>query len=241
MLWIKNFSFHPRDDEVSSLIKMIYQLIEARGMAGFDFVWADEPTLVSVDIAPDPLGTELLRQASCVGWNEEDLLQLLLERASRDSNDLLPQEITIKPFSLTDSELAQLVKIESASFTTDAYQVEDFRQVYRKCSELSVVAEIAGQIAGYVMTCRLPDRGNIFSLAVAPAYRRRHVGEALFSYTVNRLNEWGIEEVELEVRKANKAGTSFWKRLGFSAVCTLPDFYDDGAEALLMRKSIGPG
>ncbi len=154
---------------------------------------------------------------------------------------MLPAEITIRPFSLTHSDLVQVIKIENASFTTDAYQIEDFRQVYRKCSELSIVAEIAGQIAGYMMTCLLPDRGHIFSLAVTPAYRRRGVAEALFRYTVGRLSERGIEKIDLEVRKTNEAGCSFWGQMGFIPAGTIPDFYDDGAEALLMRKFIGAG
>ncbi len=151
----------------------------------------------------------------------------------------MQDEITIRPLSPADSELTELVKIENASFATDAYQIEDFRQVYLKCSELAIVAEIKGQIAGYMMTRRLPDRGNIFSVAVAPAYRRRDVGGALFRYTVNRLNEWGIARVELEVRKTNETGTLFWTRMGFLPVSIIPNFYDDGSEALLMRKFIG--
>ncbi len=231
--------FDSVENEVCSLVKDTYQLIEARGLVRFDLVWGDTPKLVSIDVAPDPLSGELLRQASCAGWNEQKLIQTLLEHAGRDSDILRSEEVTIRPFSLTDSELAQLVKIENASFATDAYQVEDFRRVHRKCSELSIVAEIKGRIAGYMMTRRLPDTGNIFSLAVAPAYRRRDVGTTLLRYTVSRLKEWGITSIDLEVRKTNEAGVSFWKRMGFFPVSTIPSFYDDGSEALLMRAFIG--
>ena len=231
--------FPPRESEVCSLVKRTCQLIEARGLVRFEFVWADTPTLVNIDVAPSPLDTELLRQACSVGWHEHELLRMLLEHAGRDSDASVQDEITIRPLSPADSELTELVKIENASFATDAYQIEDFRQVYLKCSELAIVAEIKGQIAGYMMTRRLPDRGNIFSVAVAPAYRRRDVGGALFRYTVNRLNEWGIARVELEVRKTNETGTLFWTRMGFLPVSIIPNFYDDGSEALLMRKFIG--
>jgi ribosomal-protein-alanine N-acetyltransferase len=230
--------FHYPENEVYSLIEKTCLLIEARGLIRFDFIAADPPILVSIDVTPSPLDTELLRQACSVGWHEHELLRRLLEHAGRDKDVSLQAEITIRPLSLTDSELQQLMEIESASFVTDAYQIEDFRQVYLKCSELSIVAEIGGQLVGYMMTRRFPDRGNIFSVAVAPACRRRDVGGALFRYTVNRLNEWGIVRIELEVRKANDAGASFWKRMGFLPVSTIPNFYDDGSEALLMRKFI---
>src|SRR5512133_2102702 len=226
------------EDEVRSLVKRICQLIDARGLVRFEFEWADTPRLVSIDVAADPLGEDLLRQASCAGWNEQQLMALVLEHAGRDGDVLRPEEVTIRPLSPTDSELAELLRIEHTSFATDAYQIEDFRNVYLKCSELSVVAEIGGQIAGYMMTRRLPDKGDVFSLAVAPAYRRRDIGEALFRYTAKRLSEWGVAKMELEVRKSNEAGTSFWTRMGFVPVCTVPCFYDDKAEAILMRKVI---
>ena len=89
------------------------------------------------------------------------------------------------------------------------------------------------------MTRRLLDRGDIFSLAVAPAYRRRAVGAALYRHTVNRLNEWGITRIELEVRKTNEAGAAFWQRMGFVPVSTITNFYDDGSEALRMQKIQG--
>lgn len=226
---------HPQS-AVRSSIKRTCQLIEARGLVQFDFVGADRPTLVSVDTGPSPLDPELVRQAGTVGWDELELLRELLDHAGCDSNVSREEPITIRPFTLTDSELRQLREIESASFITDAYQIEDFRQVYLKCSELSVVAEVEGRIAGYMMTRRLLDRGDIFSIAVAPAYRRKDIGAALLRYTANRLNEWGIARIELEVRKTNVAGASFWQRMGFEPVSTIPNFYDDGSEALLMRK-----
>ncbi len=76
--------FHPQEEGFCSLVRKTYQLIEARGLARFDFVWADEPILVGIDVAPDPLDEELLRQASSDGWDERDLLQVLLEHAGRD-------------------------------------------------------------------------------------------------------------------------------------------------------------
>lgn len=150
-----------------------------------------------------------------------------------------PEAITIRPFSLTDPDLAQIIEIENASFAAEAYQIEDFQWAYRKCSELSMVAEIAGRIVGYVMTCPLRTRAHVYSLAVAPAYRGMGIGKALFSYTEYRLSERGIGKIELEVKKTNRAGRSFWRQMGFIDVGMIPDFYDDGAEAILMRKSIG--
>ncbi|RPI35064.1 MAG: N-acetyltransferase [Chloroflexota bacterium] len=146
-------------------------------------------------------------------------------------------EIQIRQFSLADSDLNQILRIENASFlAVDAYSLEDIKRLHAVCAGLNIVADVDGEIAGYMMTCIHPDRGDIYSLAVNPAYRRKGIGEALFDYTLLKIKEKGLKKIELEVRKTNNGGKSFWERMGFFQVDTLPDFYEDGAEALLMRR-----
>jgi D-alanine-D-alanine ligase len=79
--------FYLPEQGLCSLVKRTYQLIEARGLARFDFVWVDGPILAGIDIAPDPLDKELLHQASSAGWDESELLQVLLEHARRDRDE----------------------------------------------------------------------------------------------------------------------------------------------------------
>jgi ribosomal-protein-alanine N-acetyltransferase len=146
------------------------------------------------------------------------------------------QEIHIRRFSFSD--LDRIIEIERNSFTIDTFSADEFRHWYRKCPELFIVAEVLGTIAGYVIACILPEKGNIVSIAVDPLYRRRGIGKALTNFAVDQLKANALEVVELEVRITNADGISFWENLGFSPIGTIPDFYRDGAEALCMKKLI---
>ena len=61
-----------------------YQLLEARGLARFDFVKSDRTYLSEIDLSPDPLDKRILQLAADHGLDEMRILQLYLEHAGRD-------------------------------------------------------------------------------------------------------------------------------------------------------------
>lgn len=61
-----------------------YQLLEARGLARFDFVKSDRTYLSEIDLSPDPLDKHILRLAADYSLDEMKILQLYLEHAGRD-------------------------------------------------------------------------------------------------------------------------------------------------------------
>jgi D-alanine-D-alanine ligase-like ATP-grasp enzyme len=61
-----------------------YQLLEARGLARFDFVYSGSTFLDEIDLSPDPLDENFLRLAADQGVDEIEILQSLLEHAGSD-------------------------------------------------------------------------------------------------------------------------------------------------------------
>jgi D-alanine-D-alanine ligase-like ATP-grasp enzyme len=61
-----------------------YDVMEARGLARFDFIRLNEPILERVEIAPDPLDEHFLQTAASAGWGKERLLQSLVQHSGRD-------------------------------------------------------------------------------------------------------------------------------------------------------------
>lgn len=148
-----------------------------------------------------------------------------------------PQEIRLRPFSIAD--LPRVLEIEPASFRmVDAWSKPIFRKWYRQCPDLFIVAEISGTIAGYMCTSIEQKTGEIESIAVDPAFRRQGVASALMDHTLREMHASGITTMELQVRTTNTGGIRFWQNAGFSPSSILPNFYDDGAEALQMKKSL---
>ena len=148
-----------------------------------------------------------------------------------------PQEIHIRHFSLAD--LPRVLEIEPASFRkVDAWSEPIFKKWYRKCPDLFIVAEISGTIVGYMCTSIEQKTGEIESIAMEQAFRRQGVASALIGYTLKEMQASGITIVELQVRTTNTGGILFWQNAGFPPCGILPNFYDDGAEALQMKKSL---
>jgi D-alanine-D-alanine ligase-like ATP-grasp enzyme len=61
-----------------------YDVMEARGLARFDFIRSDEPILERVEIAPDPLDEQFLQTAASAGWDEDRVLQSLVQHSGLD-------------------------------------------------------------------------------------------------------------------------------------------------------------
>jgi hypothetical protein len=82
---LNNSPFLPTDQRpYLAAAQKVYGILEARGLARFDFICADKPVLEGVEIAPDPLDEKFLQAATLVGWNEDRVLQVLVQHSGRD-------------------------------------------------------------------------------------------------------------------------------------------------------------
>src|SRR5271157_291694 len=147
--------------------------------------------------------------------------------------------VTIRQLLWQTDDIRQLLEIERASFNRyDAYSVEDFERWCHYNPDLCQAAELDGRMAGYLLARLLPGFCDLGSLAIAPAYRRAGVGRALLAELEQRLNAAGVPEIQLEVRTSNRSGLAFWRQMGFVPFGTLPAFYQDGEDAVRMRKEL---
>ena len=145
--------------------------------------------------------------------------------------------IHVRQLAWEEADIDQILEIERSSFNHyDAYSLADFERWYHYNPDLCIVAEVNGRIAGYVISRILPGIGDLASLAINPAYRRRGIGTALLDEIERRVKEYGVNEINLEVRKTNLTGLAFWQNMGFVLFGTLPGFYEDGEDAIRMRK-----
>jgi ribosomal-protein-alanine N-acetyltransferase len=145
----------------------------------------------------------------------------------------LKRAIQIVPFRLR--HLDRILQIERASFGPDAWPREAFLEYYDDCRELFFVVKFSRRIAGYIIGCVDARDAEIASLAVHPDYRRRGLAAALIGRALRELRAAGIRRVELMVRVGNTAGEQLYRSLGFRRVRTVPGYYEDGGDGILMR------
>ena len=93
----------------------------------------------------------------------------------------------------------------------------------------------AGQVCGYVGVWKILDEGHITNVAVAPDYRRMHIGRAMLETLIEVTGEAGIERYTLEVRASNEPAIRLYEGLGFKSEGIRPGYYEDnGEDAVIM-------
>ena len=71
------------------------------------------------------------------------------------------------------------------------------------------------RIVGTILSGNDGRRGYIYHLAVAPAYRREHIGFELVNAALQELQRQKIHKAALVVYVNNAEGNAFWQRMGF--------------------------
>jgi len=129
------------------------------------------------------------------------------------------------------------------------YSTYFFMDLYERHPETFIVAEVAGELAGYIM-CRietgLPDfglfgiakRGHVISVAVLPEYQRKGIGEALIREAMLRMRQYKAKECYLEVRVTNTPAINLYKKLDFETSRTVRGYYADGEDAAVMTRKL---
>lgn len=98
-----------------------------------------------------------------------------------------------------------------------------------------LVAELNGQVIGYVGVWTIVDEGHINNVAVSPDYRRQHIGSLLIETMLASTENKGITSHTLEVRAGNQAAIKLYESFGFIVEGVRKGYYeDDGEDALIM-------
>lgn len=95
-------------------------------------------------------------------------------------------------------------------------------------------------IVGFVVADAVPNHGrplgHVKDLAVHPEYRGEGTGKRLFRRALGVLDANGVASVKLEVRASNDRALSLYRQFGFTHARTVPNYYDDGEDAFVLRR-----
>ncbi len=129
------------------------------------------------------------------------------------------------------------------------YSTYFFMELHERYPETFIVAEAAGEVAGYIM-CRietgLPDfgllgitkRGHVISVAVLPEYQRKGIGEALMREAMAAMRRYKAKDCYLEVRVSNTSAIGMYKKLNFETSRVVHGYYADGEDAAIMTRKL---
>jgi ribosomal protein S18 acetylase RimI-like enzyme len=135
-------------------------------------------------------------------------------------------------------DLDAILRVEHASFGSDAYDRKLFAEYSRVCGGLFLVAESGSGIHGYSLTRARGDRAELVSIAVDPPARGKGAASALLCSTVRRLRRRKVTRLTLMVRLTNAVARAFYEKHEFAKVRTIRGYYEDGADGCLLRKAL---
>ena len=141
---------------------------------------------------------------------------------------------------ITDADetmLPQILEIERACFS-DPWTLPILQSQLSPAPGHIFLAAVAGEtVLGYAGLTYVLDEGSITNVAVAPAWRRRGVADALLWELEHRARAQLLKLafLTLEVRAGNESAAALYKKHGFSIVGRRKNYYEKPVEdAVLM-------
>lgn len=161
----------------------------------------------------------------------------------------LPRYNVVVDFRLRDfrdQDFDTLWKIDQQCFAPGiAYSRFELKVYLRRRGSFALIAEPAsplasGQaIAGFIVAeSGRRKTAHIITIDVLPEARRFGVGSRLLLAAEERLADAGCDRIALETAVDNAPAISFYKRHGYFLVKTVPRYYANGVDALLLEKDL---
>ena len=138
------------------------------------------------------------------------------------------------------ADFETLWKIDQACFARGiSYSRRELAFYIARKHGFALVAELDGRILGFVVVDR--DRhgqGHVITIDVLPEAQRSGLGSRLMAMVEERLRALGCSVVFLETAVDNAAAIAFYKRHGYDIIQTLPRYYLDTIDALVLCKEL---
>ena len=146
--------------------------------------------------------------------------------------------LTLRDFRPEDFE--RLWQLDQRCFVAGiSYSRLELRYYIDRKSVFTILAEENEKLLGFLIADRnRRDSGHIITIDVEPGQQRKGIGTLLLNAAEQRLERAGCKSVVLETAVDNLSALSFYKRHGYSVIKTLPRYYLNSVDGLLMGKRI---
>jgi ribosomal-protein-alanine N-acetyltransferase len=153
---------------------------------------------------------------------------------------LIPRKAPILA-EATGRDVAAIAALHAQSFHR-GWSEDEVEALLHDRSVLAQTAISGRKLAGFILSRIAADEAEILSVAVAPAWRGRHIGRDLLRLHLRRLAGFGVESVFLEVGERNDPAQGLYAASGFYEVGRRARYYaePDGktSDALILRRDL---
>lgn len=121
----------------------------------------------------------------------------------------------------------------------ERYNPAIFNQLYESFPEGFLVAIQNHTLIGFIIGIKITtNTARILMLCVDEKDRKQGIGSTLLRQFLLFMKNHQIKQVELEVRTTNKGAQEFYTKHGFIIQEKLPQFYQFGEDAYIMKKEL---
>ncbi|NUW30435.1 ribosomal protein S18-alanine N-acetyltransferase [Nonomuraea sp. SMC257] len=141
---------------------------------------------------------------------------------------------------MTEGDLPAIMAIERATFPYDAWSEGMMRGELAEQPRTRhyVVALVDEVIVGYAGMAAAADQADVQTIAVLQAHQGTGVGGAMLAELLREARRRCAREIFLEVRDDNPRARGVYEHFGFEEIGIRRRYYDDGTDAIMMRKKL---
>ncbi|MFI7127670.1 ribosomal protein S18-alanine N-acetyltransferase [Nonomuraea sp. NPDC050153] len=141
---------------------------------------------------------------------------------------------------MTEADLPAVMAIEQATFPLDAWSEGMMRGELADMprSRHYVVAVVDDEIIGYAGLASAADQADVQTIAVLEKHQGTGIGGALLTALLAEAGRRRAREIFLEVRADNPRAQAVYRHYGFEEIGTRRRYYDDGTDAIMMRRNL---
>jgi ribosomal-protein-alanine acetyltransferase len=140
------------------------------------------------------------------------------------------------------ADIDRMLAIENRSFRQHRFRRQDFEYHLQNPSSILLVASAHGKVVGYIAGIIYHGSKNriakLYSMAVHPDWRRKHVGLLLLKAFEKESARRKSQSVTLEVRRSNRRARALYLDYGYKINSILKRYYNPRSDALRMRKRL---
>ncbi len=100
------------------------------------------------------------------------------------------------------------------------------------------VVESEGKIVSFLICLYAVDDADVILVATKKDFQGRGFARALFEREFEKMKNFGLKRLLLEVRENNERAINLYKSLGFNQITKRKNYYDGHIDALILERDI---
>ena len=136
---------------------------------------------------------------------------------------------------LDQKDIDEVDAVAQKAYGTHHWSKDSFySELQNKLAQYYIARLEDNTLAGFAGYWCIIDEAHITTIAVAPEFTRKHIGESLLKSILDDCYEKKVKYLTLEVRESNIPAISMYEKYGFQSFGVRKGYYQDNNESALI-------